>query len=81
MRGATGTEHDGQRGFAISIHAPLAGCDEIKKALAEIYAVFQSTHPLRGATEQVQEFGKKLLISIHAPLAGCDREGTPCKAD
>ena len=56
----------------ISIHAPLAGCDDMIDYLSDFHMQFQSTHPLRGATPVfifgVSEGG----ISIHAPLAGCD---------
>ena len=35
---------------AISIHAPLAGCDFLRRLSANGSVGFQSTHPLRGAT-------------------------------
>ena len=57
---------------SISIHAPLAGCDDANNTGCIWPKLFQSTHPLRGATVLV---GVGLLvgrISIHAPLAGCD---------
>ena len=34
----------------ISIHAPLAGCDQVSRCVAASKRIFQSTHPLRGAT-------------------------------
>ena len=37
-----------------------------------VYAVFQSTHPLRGATDDFITSDFINIISIHAPLAGCD---------
>ena len=36
--------------FAISIHAPLAGCDKCICRNQHLHVPFQSTHPLRGAT-------------------------------
>ncbi len=38
-----------------------------------LWAVFQSTHPVRGATEYHGQRVVTLKISIHAPRAGCDR--------
>ena len=58
--------------FAISIHAPLAGCDVgAADGLLED-GEFQSTHPLRGATGLAGSRRLHKRISIHAPLAGCD---------
>ena len=57
---------------AISIHAPLAGCDQYILGQLGRYYQFQSTHPLRGATEVADQDHGKHPISIHAPLAGCD---------
>ena len=34
----------------ISIHAPLAGCDNVRIFAVVFHSLFQSTHPLRGAT-------------------------------
>ena len=42
--------------MAISIHAPLAGCDLINDCGLPDLVPFQSTHPLRGATT-VGSFG------------------------
>ena len=60
---------------AISIHAPLAGCDgqglgDRRKGCISIHA------PLAGCDDQLRS-GKKAKqpISIHAPLAGCDVTG------
>ena len=61
----------------ISIHAPLAGCDETYKIAQMGDAVFQSTHPLRGATCLAKLKDKTDEISIHAPLAGCDLIARP----
>ena len=58
---------------SISIHAPLAGCDDTSAVLFSYLDTFQSTHPLRGATPTVTGHFPGTRISIHAPLAGCDR--------
>ena len=34
----------------ISIHAPRAGCDRVRRRAPSAQTVFQSTHPVRGAT-------------------------------
>ena len=72
LRGATiATDHHAVAG-AISIHAPLARCDEDPAVLDMREILFQSTHLLRGATglrPSGVPFGE---ISIHAPLARCD---------
>ena len=57
---------------AISIHAPLAGCDALASFASSRCARFQSTHPLRGATPDSRVLNLIYRISIHAPLAGCD---------
>ena len=36
--------------ITISIHAPLAGCDNALMGASTTAVIFQSTHPLRGAT-------------------------------
>ena len=56
----------------ISIHAPLAGCDEVFFFRVVVVGKFQSTHPLQGATEAKTAPTNARKISIHAPLAGCD---------
>ena len=60
------------RAVAISIHAPLAGCDTACCTICTPSRIFQSTHPLRGATIIGKRGPKHGSISIHAPLAGCD---------
>ena len=56
----------------ISIHAPLAGCDEAAKAEQAQQAI--SIHaPLAGCDNKVVSDPSLTVISIHAPLAGCDR--------
>ena len=52
LRGATLKVLRGAVTKVISIHAPLAGCDERKIITHKEDMKFQSTHPLRGATER-----------------------------
>ena len=56
----------------ISIHAPLAGCDEGHLDPAQLEEIFQSTHPSRGATADKVTERLRHEISIHAPHAGRD---------
>ena len=56
----------------ISIHAPLAGRDDISRSTGWTAAGFQSTRPLRGATYVGPAAEAVCRISIHAPLAGRD---------
>ena len=51
MRGATIIFVQGVPQFAISIHAPHAGCDSCAGRYRRLASVFQSTHPMRGATQ------------------------------
>ena len=50
LRGATWWDEKADRQRVISIHAPLAGCDQAVCRDAQCGQEFQSTHPLRGAT-------------------------------
>ena len=72
MRGAT--RDDGSKAWEafISIHAPLAGCDEGHLDPAQLEEIFQSTHPSRGATADKVTERLRHEISIHAPHAGRD---------
>ena len=72
LRGATVRHTHRPRDDAISIHAPLAGCDQRIWREVEALSEFQSTHPLRGATRIMARMKNNVRISIHAPLAGCD---------
>ena len=58
---------------AISIHAPLARCDQKRGQFILKRTKFQSTHLLRGATSQNLWRKNCCWISIHAPLARCDK--------
>ena len=72
LRGATAETSAGRTRRGISIHAPLAGCDQMTLSLISPSMTFQSTHPLRGATCHELKMTCPTNISIHAPLAGCD---------
>ena len=72
LRGATSCAARLAARSTISIHAPLAGCDDRSQAPVLYWRRFQSTHPLRGATARCRGCLIILNISIHAPLAGCD---------
>ena len=50
LRGATIKSFAQALYLVISIHAPLAGCDQRRKNCMNPRIAFQSTHPLRGAT-------------------------------
>ena len=50
LRGATTPFVVDNDSKAISIHAPLAGCDTLVMHGRALLEIFQSTHPLRGAT-------------------------------
>ena len=59
-------------GPAISIHAPLTGCD--LAALIYLHSLRISIHaPLTGCDWQLSIRTGFRRISIHAPLTGCDR--------
>ena len=72
LRGATPPAAAVCPDHAISIHAPLAGCDRDEIVYSGAGWSFQSTHPLRGATKRGEALIRGVTISIHAPLAGCD---------
>ena len=80
LRGATRPAGQGDGAGAISIHAPLAGCDDA--AHVPIHQTGISIHaPLAGcdATLPAVCAGDN-MISIHAPLAGCDHSGHGTRA-
>ena len=71
MRGATFSDSFARSGVMISIHAPLAGCDERDKLDAK-YREISIHAPLAGCDDDfIVDFAVN-DISIHAPLAGCD---------
>ena len=72
MRGATKKEIRELRGEAISIHAPHARSDSIKRTWACLELRFQSTLLMRGATSWCKEQHIPIGISIHAPHARSD---------
>ena len=64
-----------EKKMAISIHAPIVGCDT---SLGQAYLIpygFQSTHPSWGATCGKETYWTLSDISIHAPIVGCDLDG------
>ena len=49
-------------GNAISIHAPRAGCDYLRKSSPpKTDVIFQSTHPVRGATSTLTAYSLTIL--------------------
>ena len=71
--GATGLDQIHPLVLQISIHAPLAGCDNRPSIKDQRMPKFQSTHPSRGATTiPERHIAYCRVISIHAPLTGCD---------
>ena len=72
MRGATKLVCVAFHTDIISIHAPLAGCDQ-KAALAVRQLDISIHAPLAGCDFFSPQLFQSFRISIHAPLAGCDR--------
>ncbi len=72
LRGATKSEPNTFTWGVISIHAPLAGCDQeiCCKALGKDGISIHA--PLAGCDDHRVLFRHAVPISIHAPLAGCD---------
>ena len=65
LRDATGTTNTSYSPYAISIHAPLTGCDERLEAYNDDVLIFQSTHPLRDAT--LPQYSSVLYLSYFNP--------------
>ena len=64
----------------ISIHAPLAGCDDGDFRVGFFLDGISIHAPLAGCDEcDSQQRYERLQISIHAPLAGCDHGGAPVR--
>ena len=57
---------------AISIHAPLAGCDVLRNVLCNAADDISIHAPLAGCDNTSLQGSQSEGISIHAPLAGCD---------
>ena len=69
-RGATLLHLSDGNSDAVSIHAPLAGCDDwIMRRIKEV-AGFQSTHPSRGATRPIDPFPWTLRFQSTHPSRG-----------
>ena len=59
---------------AISIHAPLTGCDDLLRVGLGRTIVISIHAPLTGCDLSVQDGVFRVGdISIHAPLTGCDK--------
>ena len=74
-RGATIGDTVELQNLWISTHAPLTGCDLLRRQMRRRRPEFQPTHPSRGATGVLCDLYHKKTISTHAPLTGCDRFG------
>ena len=75
LRGATVYDANRAMWHRISIHAPLAGCDNTTLNRCMTSTPFQSTHPLRGATWPTsrRKQSKEKFQSTH-PLRGATRD-------
>ena len=73
MRGATDLDDLFQPGYGISIHAPLAGCDQWTQPHMMTPLRISIHAPLAGCDTVAVAKMMAARISIHAPLAGCDR--------
>ena len=74
LRGATKNPSACAHRRAISIHAPLAGCDgKVRRGLFT-GSDFNPRTPCGVRPRSSTSLNKRLCISIHAPLAGCDGE-------
>ena len=56
----------------ISIHAPLAGCDDDQGPIDKRAGAISIHAPLAGCDRRRPQVPRRAAISIHAPLAGCD---------
>ena len=74
LRGATQDINDRLLYFNISIHAPLAGCDQNDKEDFSLYNDFNPRTPCGVRPGSCFICRVIFAISIHAPLAGCDIE-------
>ena len=71
LRGATRYRRCYDDCHAISIHAPLAGCDRVLRGMERRDGrTFQSTHPLRGATMSNSSPDNRSLFQSTHPLRG-----------
>ena len=71
LRGATHIILNHYPGETISIHAPLAGCDNQSSCIS-CGCVISIHAPLAGCDRGSGSRAPTITISIHAPLAGCD---------
>ena len=74
MRGATAEQQERKTAKAISIHAPLAGCDGHEHGRQIVHRQHFNPRTPCGVRLPVKRMENiDTGISIHAPLAGCDR--------
>ena len=73
MRGATAEQQERKTAKAISIHAPLAGCDGHEHGRQIVHRQHFNPRTPCGVRLPVKRMENiDTGISIHAPLAGCD---------
>ena len=72
LRGATAPQEIMPHVEAISIHAPLAGCDQAVVDKKQDRRHISIHAPLAGCDFWLLSREAWIQISIHAPLAGCD---------
>ena len=72
LRGATADILVHVQDVGISIHAPLAGCDDLRAEHIRRYRYFNPRTPCGVRRFCACLDGVEEKISIHAPLAGCD---------
>ena len=79
LRGATILGRFERQQVAISIHAPLAGCDLAFSPPPPMASQISIHAPLAGCDLSRWPRVRVLRISIHAPLAGCDSKNVQRK--
>ena len=72
LRGATENDAACRKRYAISIHAPLAGCDGRRVVATRLASHFNPRTPCGVRLDHIDPMEHGRAISIHAPLAGCD---------
>ena len=79
LRGATARRICYAKIYQISIHAPLAGCDQHGQHPGDGARQISIHAPLAGCDIVLSVSFFLCRISIHAPLAGCDIFGAPLR--
>ena len=81
LRGATITRAEHYQAAAvISIHAPLAGRDNMTLEADKYYSQFQSTRPLRGATPERSSARWSARFQSTRPLRGATKSSGPSRS-